>query len=110
MALPQIQEMDPWLEEDEEVFMNSGNHCKGELRVVSRKPLRTLSFTRLVTNVAKVSFYGYLLCKVLSKSAVARGILKQFTSYSSRLNSLSTLLIVFFMFLLKRLQKKNCLN
>ena len=110
MALPQIQEMDPWLEEDEEVFMSSGKYCKGELRVELRKPVRCLSLTRLITNVAKVSFYGYLFLKLISKSVLAREILRHVSRYSSKYGSMSTAVLVFFLYLLKRFQKKSCFN
>ena len=77
MALPQIQELDPWLEEDEEVFFGS---CKKASQNARLNQPRT-SLTTIVMTVAKFSFYFYLLFKVHRKLQLANSIITGFYKF-----------------------------
>lgn len=102
MALQQIQELDPWLEEDEEVFFRS---CK----TTSPKPRPTesnTSLTAIVMTVAKFSFYFYLLFKVHGKLQLANSLIKAFTNLNKYLGGYSSATFAVLIFFIKRNLKK----
>lgn len=95
MALPQIQESDPWLEVDEEDMEECVlAHKKAHEKFQEQKRSEQKSMTGTVTTLAKISIYTYLLFRVLSKSSVARLLLTQLKHFAGKYQSISSILFI----------------
>jgi hypothetical protein len=106
MALPQIQELEPWLEEDEEVFFGycKETTCQNNLQ----KPAR-LSFRAVIMTLAKFSFYSYLILKMHRKGYLLKLFYLVVSLLSKRLGGFSTATFAVLVYFLKRYQQKLAL-
>lgn len=105
MALPQIQETDPWLEDDEENFHKYIEiYQKSQLKLKERSHPRHPSLTGTVTAIAKVSVYSYLIFKLISSSPIARIIVTSLKHYAGKYHSLSSLVLILLITLLSHIK------
>jgi hypothetical protein len=73
MSLSEIIEMDPWLEEDEENYLKAENaFLKSQAGQNPQKHPENLTITGVITTIAKISFYFYLIFKLIYKSSALK--------------------------------------
>ncbi|OMJ72100.1 hypothetical protein SteCoe_29553 [Stentor coeruleus] len=105
MALPQIQETDPWLEDDEENFHKYIEiYEKSQEKLRKESDLKHPSIAGTVTAIAKVSVYSYLIFKLISSSPIARIIITSFKHYAGKYHSLSSLVLILLITLLSHIK------
>jgi hypothetical protein len=106
MSLPQIQEMDPWLEEDEEMYMKRRDSFEKCSNRFMKAETKSFSLTSFITNLAKISVYGYIICRLCLKSSFLSQILKLLLKYSASMKSLSRGSIILSLLLILRFKKR----
>ena len=105
MSLPQILETDPWLEDDEENQERSISAYK-KLQQKTEKETKDQNFnlTGTVTAIAKISIYTYLVFKIVSKSSVARVILRNLRQIIGKYQSISSICLILTITLLSHIK------
>ena len=92
MALPRIQESDPWLEVDEdEIDSRLLAEKKAKSKLESERNPESPSMTGTITTVAKISIYSYLIFQILSKSALAMMFFKYLRSVAGKYQSITSI-------------------
>lgn len=98
MALAQIDESEPWLEDDEENIEKNKELYEKLQKKLAEKPLvKRKSLTGTVTTIAMVSVYTYLTIQLISKYRFARVVytfLKQFFLKSDSVSSIAAVLLI----------------
>ena len=111
MSLPQIQEMDPWLEEDEEMFMMRRASFDKSNQNMKKPNQRQISLAGSVTNLAKVSVYIYIISRILLRTPIFANLIKIATSHLAHFKNLSTgsiiLVLLTFLKFHKRFNQSN---
>jgi hypothetical protein len=98
--------MDPWLEEDEEMYMKRRDSFEKCSNLPRKTEAKTFSFTSFITNLAKISIYGYIICRLCLKSSFVIQLLKLLSKYSGSVQSLSSGSIILSLLILLRFKKK----
>ena len=113
MSLPQIQEMDPWLEEDEEMYMMRRASFDKSNQNTSKPNENRFSLTGSVTNLAKVSVYIYIISRILIRTPIFANLLKIASKYLVHFKNFSTgsiiLVLLTFLKFHKRFSQSNYL-
>lgn len=105
MALPQIQETEPWLEDDEENFHKYLDLYKKSQEKLKQETLKkSANITGTVTAFAKISVYSYLIFKLISKSPLARMIIGSLKSYAGKYHSLSSIFLILLITILSQIK------
>lgn len=75
MSLPEILEMDPWLEEEEENYLKAEDSFL-KLQDCQEKEKQDEGYNVLgrIVTVVKISFNSYLVFKLVSRSSVVRSM------------------------------------
>ena len=104
MALPQIQESDPWLESDEdEIECHLIAHKKAQDILESQKK-ECQSVAVTITTVAKISIYSYLIFRILSKSALAKMLFKCLRNVAGKYQSVTSIICILVITLLSHMK------
>ena len=95
MALPQIPETDPWLEDDEENMESREYEDKiAWEKLENAKRIERKSFTVTVTAIAKISIYSYLIFKILSNSKAGQIVFYNLKHLAGKYKSLSSIIFI----------------
>ena len=108
MALPQIKEAEPWLEEDLAELETKSQKLNTENEPEALEHLsKRLSFVSSVTAISKISIYSYLILKMLSKSGLPKLLLKALGHFAKKYKSLSSIILILLLAFCKHLSAVN---
>lgn len=98
MSLPEILEMDPWLEDEEENYLKAeDSYLKSQNYEEGEKEKQGYNVLGTIITVVKISFNSYLVFKLVSRSSTIRSIfwvsMKQPGKFGALLFILGTLLL-----------------